>query len=462
MEKRHDIPVPLLLRYARHCSVGSIGGVAFQEVLLSSSVLVIGAGGLGSPVLLYLAAAGIGRIGICDHDVVDETNLQRQIIHSEETCGMKKVDSASIAIRRINHLCNVETYADGASEENILEIVEKYDVVVDCCDNPETRYLANDACCMLHKPLVSAAAIGTEGQLSVFHFRDGPCYRCVHPEPPAARVRSCDDQGVLGILPGIMGCFQALQTMAVLVNLRKSSFSEMDSAHVENTDRHEDAGKGCYCGESVVEGEQCRAAQNLRALLKDVDMKVASGSMLYFSALDFAFRSFMIRKRNPACHSCGAGRPMAGKLSTPYIDRQLSDVCGGDALLPSEMVPDMESHQTIDCATLNTVLQANPSPPLKRVFLIDVREPHQYAACTLRGALNVPYSNLLDANDPSWNVLQALESSGSCTLFVVCRRGNDSRRAIKLMLDRGLVNVKNVEGGLTAWKHAIDPTFPII
>ncbi|WP_448584352.1 molybdopterin-synthase adenylyltransferase MoeB [Thermocrinis sp.] len=209
-------------RYARHIILPEVGGKG-QEKLLKSKVLVIGAGGLGSPAILYLAAAGVGTIGIVDFDVVDFSNLQRQIIHSTDRVGTPKVESAKQTVERLNPDVRVITYNTRLSKENIMDIIKDYDVVLDGTDNFPTRFLINDACYFAGKPLVSAAMLRFEGQISVFDFRkkeDSPCYRCLFPEPPPpGLVPSCQEAGILGSIGGIMGCIQATEAIKLLLGI---------------------------------------------------------------------------------------------------------------------------------------------------------------------------------------------------------------------------------------------------
>ncbi len=212
-------------RYARHIILPEVGGKG-QEKLLSSSVLVIGAGGLGSPAIFYLAAAGVGRIGVVDFDVVDFSNLQRQILHTTERVGMPKVESARMTVERLNSDVKVETYNTLLNKGNILEIIKNYDVVLDGTDNFPTRFLINDACYFMNKPLVSAAMLRFEGQISVFDYRNkesSPCYRCLFPEPPPpGLVPSCQEAGILGSIGGIMGCIQATEAIKLLLEIGES------------------------------------------------------------------------------------------------------------------------------------------------------------------------------------------------------------------------------------------------
>ncbi|MCB1326345.1 MAG: molybdopterin-synthase adenylyltransferase MoeB [Spirochaetales bacterium] len=241
-----------LRRYNRHIILPDFG-LEGQEKLKESSVLLIGAGGLGSPAALYLAAAGVGRIGIVDFDVVDESNLQRQIIHGQSTIGKLKLESARARLEDINRHIKVETYEVPLTSENALELFEGYDVIADGTDNFPTRYLVNDACVLAGKPNVYASIFRFEGQLSVFHYQGGPCYRCLYSEPPPpGLVPSCAEGGVLGVLPGVVGSMQANEVIKVLTGI----------------------------------GE------------------VAAGRLIMYDALRMKFRELKLR-RNPDCVICG-------------------------------------------------------------------------------------------------------------------------------------------------------------
>jgi thiazole biosynthesis adenylyltransferase ThiF len=209
-------------RYARHIILPEVGGKG-QEKLLNSKVLVIGAGGLGSPAILYLAAAGVGTIGIVDFDVVDFSNLQRQVIHNTERVGTPKVESAKKTVEMLNPDVKVITYNTRISKENIMDIIKDYDVVLDGTDNFPTRFLINDACYFAGKPLVSAAMLRFEGQVSVFDYRmkeKSPCYRCLFPEPPPpGLVPTCQEAGILGSIGGIMGCVQATEAIKLILGI---------------------------------------------------------------------------------------------------------------------------------------------------------------------------------------------------------------------------------------------------
>jgi molybdopterin/thiamine biosynthesis adenylyltransferase/rhodanese-related sulfurtransferase len=208
-----------LLRYARHLILPDIG-LAGQERLKAARVLLVGAGGLGSPVALYLAAAGVGTLGLVDWDVVDVTNLQRQILHGTSGIGRSKLESARARLLDLNPHTSVETYATRLTSDNALDILRGFDVVVDGSDNFPTRYLVNDACVLLGKPNVYGSIFRFDGQASVFDARVGPCYRCLFADPPPPDlVPSCAEGGVLGVLPGIIGSIQALETIKLIVGV---------------------------------------------------------------------------------------------------------------------------------------------------------------------------------------------------------------------------------------------------
>jgi sulfur-carrier protein adenylyltransferase/sulfurtransferase len=206
-------------RYSRHFLLPEIG-VEGQQKLLDAKVLLLGAGGLGAPTALYLAAAGVGTIGLIDDDVVDLSNLQRQVIHNTDRLGMAKVDSAEIAMKELNPGVEVVKHQLRMDASNIMELIEGYDVIVDGVDNFPTRYLLNDATVRLQIPVVSASILGFDGQLSVFKPYDGPCYRCLYPVPPPAELApSCGANGVLGVLPGTMGMLQATEVIKLIVGI---------------------------------------------------------------------------------------------------------------------------------------------------------------------------------------------------------------------------------------------------
>ncbi|MDP1714247.1 MAG: molybdopterin-synthase adenylyltransferase MoeB [Anaerolineales bacterium] len=241
-----------ILRYSRHLLIPEVG-LEGQRKLKNSSALIVGTGGLGSPVSLYLAAAGVGRIGLVDYDVVDSSNLQRQIIHGTSTIGKLKVDSAKTKLLDLNPDIQVEVYNEPFTSENALRIAQEYDIILDGTDNFPTRYLTNDVAVFLGKPNVYASIFRFDGQVSVFYAKEGPCYRCLFPEPPPpGLVPSCAEGGVLGVLPGTVGTLQATEALKVLLGI----------------------------GEPLI------------------------GKLLLYNALDMSF-DFVKLKKNPNCRVCG-------------------------------------------------------------------------------------------------------------------------------------------------------------
>ncbi len=232
-DRGYEVQVPRTLtaeqreRYSRHTLIGEIGAEG-QQKLLDAKVLLLGAGGLGSPTALYLAAAGVGTLGIVDDDVVDLSNLQRQVIHTTDRVGVPKVDSAEESIKALNPDVNVVKYPVRIDASNIVEIIEGYDVIVDGVDNFPTRYLLNDATVRLKIPVVSASILGFDGQLSVFKPYDGPCYRCLFREPPPAELApSCGANGVLGVLPGTMGLLQATEVIKLILEIGEPAIGRL-------------------------------------------------------------------------------------------------------------------------------------------------------------------------------------------------------------------------------------------
>ena len=287
-----ELTRPELLRYARHLALPGVG-VEGQRRLKAARVLCVGAGGLGSPLALYLAAAGVGTLGLVDFDVVDATNLQRQILHGTRDVGRSKLDSAADRLADANPHVEVVRHETRLTSDNALDILSEYDVVVDGTDNFPTRYLVNDACVLLGKPNVYGSIFRWEGQVSVFAMPGGPCYRCLFREPPPpGLVPNCAEGGVLGVLPGVIGSLQALETIKLLLGV----------------------------GEPL------------------------TGRLLIFDALDLSWREVALR-RNPDCPVCG-DRP----TQTGLIDYELfcGIVPGGDAAGEGPPVPELDPAEVVE------------------------------------------------------------------------------------------------------------------
>jgi len=323
-----------LYRYARHLALPEVG-IEGQTRLKAGRVLCVGAGGLGSPLALYLAAAGVGTLGIVDFDTVDESNLQRQILHGTKDVGRSKLDSAADRLHDVNPHVSVVKHDRQLSASNALDIVADYDVIVDGTDNFPTRYLVNDACVLLGKPNVYGSVFRWEGQASVFSTDGGPCYRCLFREPPPpGLVPNCAEGGVVGVLPGIIGSLQALETIKLLLGI----------------------------GDTL------------------------AGRLLIFDALAMEWREVRLR-RNPDCPVCG-DQP----TQTELIDYDV--FCGvSPSLEMHEAAEDGAGVAEMDAATVAERLDSDAPP-----YLLDVREPWEWAVSSLaaHGARLIPLGELED------------------------------------------------------------------
>jgi adenylyltransferase/sulfurtransferase len=326
-------------RYSRHLIMPEVG-VEGQEKLINSSVLCIGAGGLGSPLALYLAAAGVGHLGVLDFDVVDFSNLQRQIIHSEKTVGELKVESAKKRILELNSDIKVTTYNEMLTSENAMEIIKDYDVIVDGTDNFATRYLVNDSCVLLGKPNVYGSIFRFEGQVSVFDAKKGPCYRCLYPEPPPpGLVPSCAEGGVLGILPGIIGTLQAAEAVKLIIEK----------------------------GNPLI------------------------GRLLFLDVLEMQPREMKLRK-DPNCPICGENATIK-----ELIDYE--EFCGiGRGELGQEETTQREDSEE-DVLEINIDQFKEIRDNGNSVVVLDVREYHEYDICNIEGSVLIPLGEIADRID---------------------------------------------------------------
>ena len=367
-----------ILRYSRHLIMPEVG-MEGQQKLKASRVLCIGAGGLGSPLALYLGAAGVGTLGIVDFDVVDYTNLQRQIIHTTADVGRKKLDSAAEKLKAINPFLNIRKFETRLSSDNALELFREFDIIADGTDNFPTRYLVNDACVLTGKPNVYGSIFRFEGQASVFATKDGPCYRCLYSEPPPpGLVPSCAEGGVLGILPGLVGVIQATEVIKLIL------------------------GKG----EPLI------------------------GRLLLIDALGMKFRELKLRK-NPSCPACGTNRTV-----TKLID--YNEFCG----IRGEEKPVEAGVPEIQVEELKRRLDAGED-----LFVLDVREPHEYQICNINGHL-IPLGDL-----PK----RVNELDSSREIIAHCRSGVRSAKAVTFLQQAGFKKVHNLAGGILAWADRVDP-----
>jgi molybdopterin/thiamine biosynthesis adenylyltransferase/rhodanese-related sulfurtransferase len=372
-----------IMRYSRHLIMPEVG-MEGQLKLKRAKVLCIGTGGLGAPLGLYLAAAGVGKIGLVDFDAVDLTNLQRQILFGTSDIGRPKIEAATDRLRNLNPDIEIDHFETRLTSENALDILKDYDIVVDGTDNFPTRYLVNDACVILGKPNVYGSIFRFEGQITIFGAPGGPCYRCLYPEPPPpGLVPSCAEGGVLGVLPGIVGAIQAAETLKLIIAK----------------------------GEPLI------------------------GRLLLFDALAMRFRELKLRK-DPKCLVCGE-HPTIQKL----IDYdQFCGIRGEESVSPAQTtVPEIAPRE------LKSRLDRGDN-----LFILDVREPHEYQICNIGG-------HLIPLGDLSRRVNE-LDSSRE--IVAHCRSGKRSAEAVEFLRSAGFRKVLNLKGGILAWSDEVDPTVP--
>ena len=386
-----------IARYSRHLILPEVGYEG-QQKLKAAKVLCVGTGGLGAPLSLYLAAAGVGTLGLVDFDTVDASNLQRQVIHSTATVGMLKVDSAELMLKGLNPNLNVIKYNTMLTSANAIEIFKDFDVIADGTDNFQTRYLVNDACVLSgNKPNAYGSIFRFEGQASVFATEEGPCYRCLYPEPPPpGLVPSCAEGGVLGILPGLVGIIQATEVIKLILGI----------------------------GEPLV------------------------GRLLLVDALGMNFRQLKLRK-NPECPVCGPNPTV-----TELID--YDQFCGiekpADATGPLEVATNkevsgdvVEGIPQITVKALKARLDAGEKP-----YILDVREPHEVPIASL-GAPLIPVGSLEQR-------LSEVPADKDAEIVVHCRSGARSQKAALILKQAGYTHVENLAGGILAWADQIDPS----
>jgi adenylyltransferase/sulfurtransferase len=384
-------------RYSRHLILPEVGYEG-QQKLKAARVLCVGTGGLGAPLSLYLAAAGVGTLGLVDFDTVDASNLQRQVIHSTRTVGMLKVDSAELMLKGLNPNLNVVKYNTMLTSANALEIFKDFDIIADGTDNFQTRYLVNDACVLTGKPNAYGSIFRFEGQASVFATEDGPCYRCLYPEPPPpGLVPSCAEGGVLGILPGLVGIIQATEVIKLILGI----------------------------GDSL------------------------AGRLLLVDALGMNFRQLKLRK-NPACPMCGT-----------HEIKQLIDYdqfCGIEK--PAAVGPlEVAQNKAVGAGSVVDGIPQITVQDLKRkqdahedYFLLDVREPHEVPIASL-GAPLIPVGSLEQR-------LNEIPVGKDSEIVIHCRSGARSQKAALILKQHGFTNVENLAGGILDWADKIDPSMP--
>lgn len=386
-----------IARYGRQMLLEPLGRPG-QERLKAAAVLVVGAGGLGCACCAYLCAAGVGTLGVVDHDVVDTSNLHRQVLHGDASVGRSKAASAAATLRGLNAHVRVVEHPLALDASNALEVLRAYSVIVDATDNVPTRYLLNDACVVLGLPLVSGSALGMQGQLTLYNLPPAPCYRCLHPVPPPREtVVSCSDGGVLGPIVGVIGSMQALETIKLVAGTELSS--------------------------------------------------LLAGRMLVFDGLHFTSRVARLRGRQPGCFCASS--------PTALPQQSYEQFCGGLALhdvAVTHEVPETASlaQFCIDAPQLHAWLQDSS----RRVVLVDVRSRVQFGICSLPGSHNVPLREL------TAQALAHVVGDAPCVVFV-CRRGVDSLQALQLHAPGAGARFYHLRGGLQSWARNVDSSFPV-
>jgi len=369
-------------RYSRHLIMPEVG-LEGQLKLRAAKVLMIGTGGLGAPLGLYLAAAGVGHLGLVDFDVVDFSNLQRQVTFSTTDVGKHKTAATQARLSALNPMIKVEAFETRLTSANALELFREFDLVVDGTDNFPTRYLVNDACVLLGKPNVYGSIFRFEGQSTVFGYPGGPCYRCLYPEPPPpGLVPSCAEGGVLGVLPGIVGAIQAMEAIKLILGV----------------------------GDPLV------------------------GRLLLFDGLAMRFRELKLHK-NEACPICGPHRTIHELIDYEEFcgirgEETPAVTIGIPEIAPKELKARMDRGDDL--------------------FILDVREVHEYQICNLNGKL-IPLGDL---------PRRVSELDSSREMVVHCRSGKRSADAIQFLQQAGFKKLWNLKGGVLAWSDEVDPSMP--
>ncbi|GAB3088764.1 adenylyltransferase/sulfurtransferase MoeZ [Nocardioides zeae] len=400
VEPADELTVDEVRRYSRHLIIPDVG-MTGQKRLKNAKVLVIGAGGLGSPALMYLAAAGVGTLGIVEFDEVDESNLQRQIIHGQSDVGRPKAVSAKESVQEINPLVDVVVYEERLDNDNVLSVFEGWDLIVDGTDNFATRYMVNDAAYFLKIPYVWGSIYRFDGQASVFwphavdengESADAPCYRCLYPEPPPpGMVPSCAEGGVLGVLCASIGSIQVNEAIKVLTG----------------------------AGEPIV------------------------GKLMIYDALEMEYRKLRVRK-DPKCALCGENPTVTGLIDYDAF-------CGA----VSEEAADAAAGSTISVVQLEHMLKEREEGS-RDFVLVDVREPNEFEINRIPGSVLIPKGDFLNGS-----ALEQLPSVDSGTQVVLhCKSGVRSAEALAVLKGAGYDDSVHVGGGVVAWVNQIDPSQP--
>ncbi|KAM0563188.1 hypothetical protein ACHAPJ_000904 [Fusarium lateritium] len=400
-------------RYSRQMIVPNFG-LQGQLRLRKAKVLLVGAGGLGCPAAAYLAGSGIGTIGLVDGDEVEVSNLHRQVAHATGRVGMSKVQSAITFLKELNPTITYNAHNTHLTPQNAQDIVSGYDLVLDCTDHPTSRYLISDICVLLSKPLVSASAFQTSGQLIVLNNPPGkgPCYRCVFPTPPPPdSVIGCGEGGIIGPIVGTMGVLQALEAIKMITT-----------------------------GDLEAHDREAKTPMLL----------------LFTGTADTPFRSVRMRGRRKTCLACGDENGLTLnelKTSMDYVQ-----FCG-----IRQPVNLLKPDERITAKEYETLSKSEGKEPL----LVDVREKEHFDLCNISGSVNIPISRFMSVRGETTPEGWPTELAPSTPIYFVCRIGNDSQIAAQKLKDLGLGNngerfIGDILGGIKSWKDTVDPTVPFI
>ncbi|MFH4980101.1 hypothetical protein AB6A40_006810 [Gnathostoma spinigerum] len=403
----HSLSKDQIRRYSRQILVNELGAEG-QQRILETSLLIVGAGGLGCPVAIYTAAAGISHIGIIDDDEIAIENLHRQIAHSLNAVGSPKANSISDAIHRLDPAVHVDVYNCRLKADNCMKIISKYDIIADCTDNAATRYLINDACVLCRKPLVSGSALRWEGQMTVYNNGERcPCYRCIFPVPPPTNVlTSCSESGVIGPVVGVIGNMQALEIIKISAGLESSY----------------------------------------------------SGQLFLFDGLSGRTRDIRLRTRKNDCVVCGRNARI----------KDLSDIetsCGAKFDDKAESLYVLPAEKRISAMDYDLIRNRDR----ESLILLDVRPITEFKIAHLPEAKNIEYERIASTNIEDLKKLIGCsknDSVNSLEVYVICRRGNNSQLAVQQMenlFKNELLSVtfKDIIGGYQSWTETVDSNFPV-
>lgn len=417
-----SLSIEEISRYSRQLIIPNYG-IESQIKLKNKSALIIGCGGLGCPAALYLCTAGVGTLGLLDNDTIEISNIHRQIAHDLPSVGKSKSKNLTERCKLLNDQINYKTFECLFEKHMAIEVIEQFDVILDCTDNVITRYLINDVCVLLNKPLVSGSALKFEGQLTVYNYKNGPCYRCLYSKAPSPEtVSNCSDAGILGPVVGMIGSLQALEAIKVLTEI----------------------------------------GSNL------------NGRMLIFDGFDLQTRIIKLRPRQiETCVMCkhttitkesnnnSDYRKSVENILNSFDYSQFCGVQNYNDKTYSINILNSDT-QRITCLEYNEICNKNEEKHL----LIDVRPSCQYKICSLKNSINIPIDDFCDEKEKTFELINAKignHNEDKTSIYIVCRLGNDSQNAVEILkehFEERIEKIKDLIGGVTAWANTVDENFP--